>query len=235
MRIFFAAQDNDAESFFSSSLSFLSSLWPGWCQSWEGGEERGRREACKGHCFKVSFPLCLRPVKLKCRCDEGRMKKEKSTNSQNASRDQKQLISGPDAKVSLQRWNEHVNLFRSKLLDSKGQRDLRVVTASISSTVEAQTAKKKSHSKLGLRWVRRHHDWVNVCHPFLRREAVLHSSVFPDCGFFFGTLCLCRSLAFPSWKPALDQDSMSTWLSPPSLSEFSTLGAAEAKVLVYFI
>ena len=65
---------------FSCSLSF--SVWPGWCHAWEGGKARGWREACKGHCFEISFLFCLRPLKLK-----SRMKEKTSTNSQNASGD----------------------------------------------------------------------------------------------------------------------------------------------------
>lgn len=51
----------------------------------------------------ASFPLCLRSVQVKFRCDEGRTEEEMSTNPRNASGVQNQLIPGPDAKASLQK------------------------------------------------------------------------------------------------------------------------------------
>lgn len=90
--------------------------------------------------------------------------------------------------------SEYVNVFRSKVLDSKKQRDLRVVTAavSISFTFEAQTARKMS-LRAGFANILEASRLREGLPPVSeRREAALPSRVFPDYSFFFSfwtTVC----------------------------------------------
>lgn len=218
-RCFLEHKDNNGEPFFSSSLFFSvfrlarrMPLMTGW---W-----RGRMERSLQRCF-FSFFLAAAWTE-----SADVVKQEMSTNSQNASRDQKQLPQKCLCKRETNIMSEYSDLFRSKVLDSKEQRDVRVATAAtqISSTAELWAGLANSW---GASRLREHSSSISQ-----RRDAVLHSSVFPDCVLFcfvFLMLCLCRSLAFLSWRPVLDRDSMWTWRSPPWLSEFWTLGAASVQ------